>query len=59
MQAYGRVVRAEDDYGVTYIIDESFGHLFRYKSQFPKYFVEAVKEIRSLEEVVPVGKAMD
>ena len=59
VQAYGRVVRAEDDYGVTYIIDESFGHLFRYKSQFPKYFVEAVKEIRSLEEVVPVGKAMD
>jgi len=51
VQAYGRVVRAEDDWGVTYIIDESFGHLFRYKKQFPKWFVEAVKEVRSLDEL--------
>ena len=52
VQAYGRVVRAEDDWGVTYILDESFSHLFRYKSQFPKWFVEAVKEVKDLEEVV-------
>ena len=51
VQAYGRIVRAEDDWGITYIIDESFGHLFRYKSQMPKYFVEAVKEVSSLDEV--------
>jgi len=51
VQAYGRIVRAEDDFGVTYIIDSSFGHLFRYRSQFPSYFVEAVKEVKDLEEV--------
>jgi len=51
VQAYGRVVRAEDDWGITYILDISFGHLFRYKKQFPKWFVEAVREIKDLEEV--------
>jgi len=52
VQAYGRIVRAKDDWGVTYILDSSFGHLFRYKRQFPKWFVEAVKEVGGLEEVV-------
>jgi len=52
VQAYGRIVRAEDDFGVTYIIDSSFGHLFRYKSQYPKWFIEAVVEVKDLEEVV-------
>jgi len=42
--------RAEDDYGVTYILDESFGYLFRYKSQFPKWFVEAVEEVEDVED---------
>jgi len=51
VQAYGRIVRAEDDWGVTYILDESFAHLFRYKSQFPSWFIEAVREVGSLEEV--------
>ena len=51
VQAYGRAVRAEDDWGVTYVLDESFTHLFRYRKSFPSYFVEAVKEIESLEEV--------
>lgn len=52
VQAYGRTTRSEDDWSITFILDESFGHLFRYKSQFPGYFVEAVKEIKSLEEVI-------
>ena len=45
VQACGRIVRAEDDYGITYILDESFGHLFRYKREFPAWFVEAVSEV--------------
>lgn len=66
VQAYGRIVRAKDDWGVTYILDSSFGHLFRYKMQFPKWFVEAVKEVRSLEELMfcprcgrPVDESVD
>jgi Rad3-related DNA helicase len=45
VQACGRGVRAEDDWCKTYILDESFGFLFRYKSQFPSWFVEAVEVV--------------
>ena len=51
VQAYGRTTRSEDDWSITFILDESFSHLFRYKSQFPSWFIEAVREISSLEEV--------
>ena len=57
VQMCGRIVRAEDDYGVTYVLDESFGYLFRYKKQFPKWFLESVvflddEEFRKVMEVV-------
>ena len=38
IQACGRIVRAVDDYGVTYILDSSFENLYRYKKEIPKYF---------------------
>jgi len=44
VQACGRIVRAEDDYGVTYILDAGFEHLFRYKKMFPAWFVDAVEQ---------------
>jgi len=52
VQASGRIVRSEDDWGHTYILDSSFGFLFRYKKEFPKYFVEAVQEIHDIGEVI-------
>jgi len=43
VQMAGRIVRAEDDYGITYILDSSFENLKRYKSEFPSWFLEAVQ----------------
>lgn len=43
VQSCGRIVRSEDDYGKTYILDECFYDLVRnYKYLFPKWFLEAV-----------------
>jgi len=42
VQTCGRIVRAEDDYGVTYILDKSFEYLIRYKKEFPPWFLEAI-----------------
>ncbi|MHA1287722.1 MAG: helicase C-terminal domain-containing protein, partial [Candidatus Thorarchaeota archaeon] len=42
IQACGRGVRDFDDWCVTYVLDESFGNLIRYKRMFPKWFLEAV-----------------
>ena len=57
IQACGRLVRAPDDYGVVYILDESFGYLVRYKKQFPEWFLESVIFCESLEEVLEDGGA--
>jgi hypothetical protein len=44
-QAYGRIVRAEDDWGVTVCLDSNFLWLHRkYKQLFDPWFVEAVRE---------------
>jgi len=44
VQMYGRAVRAEDDYGITYLLDSNFGGWFRSatKHLLPKYFTEAI-----------------
>ncbi|MDR3222702.1 MAG: ATP-dependent DNA helicase [Methanobrevibacter sp.] len=47
MQAYGRGMRAEDDFCHTYILDEDINMLFKspmYKSLVPEFFKEAVIE---------------
>ena len=44
VQQYGRVVRAEDDWGVTYILDERFKRFHEENEQFfPKWFTEAIE----------------
>ncbi len=48
VQAAGRIVRAPDDYGVTYLWDTSFENLWREdkrreKPLFPEFFRDAVK----------------
>lgn len=43
VQASGRIVRSEDDYGTTYILDECFADLIKYnKKFFPAWFLESV-----------------
>lgn len=42
VQASGRIVRAPDDYGITYILDSSFEHLFKFKKEFPDWFTRAI-----------------
>lgn len=43
VQASGRIVRSEDDWGKTYILDECFADLIKYyKKFFPNWFLEAV-----------------
>lgn len=44
VQAYGRSIRSQQDYAVTYILDADFGTWFypRNKQFFPKYFRQAV-----------------
>lgn len=44
VQAYGRIIRSETDWGKTYILDGGFDN-FRWKreSLLPKYFIEAIE----------------
>ncbi|RLE65047.1 MAG: hypothetical protein DRJ47_06025 [Thermoprotei archaeon] len=63
-QAYGRIVRSEDDYGVTYVLDTSAAQLYRRKGM-PEWIREAVsdkqykymtkKEIKRLYKQLKVG----
>ncbi len=43
IQTVGRITRAPDDFGVTYILDKSFDGLLRYKKELPDWFLEAVR----------------
>ena len=44
VQAYGRSVRSEDDYAVTYLLDADFpGFLRRQRGRFPEWFLEAIE----------------
>jgi len=43
VQSCGRIVRSEDDWGKTYILDECFADLVKhYKKLFPKWFLESI-----------------
>lgn len=45
LQAAGRVCRAPDDFGVTYILDETFDRLYKQNLElFPAWWREAVEE---------------
>lgn len=44
IQAYGRICRAPDDYGETYILDSDFVRLYQKAGDlFPKWFREAIR----------------
>lgn len=47
VQSYGRGVRSETDYCSYWILDESFGRLYKKRyTVFPKFFKEAVRVIK-------------
>jgi len=46
LQSCGRIIRSVDDFGDTIIIDESFGDLLRYSSNYlPIWFQESIKKV--------------
>lgn len=52
LQAAGRIVRAPDDAGITYIFDTNFARLWdadkhRHTPLFPKFFRDAMHDLRS------------
>lgn len=45
VQAYGRSVRSEQDYAVTYLLDADFpAYLRRQRERLPEWFLEAIRE---------------
>lgn len=43
VQSYGRSIRSQIDYAITYILDSDFERLYKYNTKmFPKYFTEAL-----------------
>ena len=47
VQTFGRVIRSKTDYGDTIIIDESFGDILRYNSDFlPDWILSAIKTVK-------------
>lgn len=60
VQMAGRIVRAEDDWGVTYVLDENFRRfIVENQDLFPKWFLDAIavrknsyrKEVRNEETI--------
>jgi Rad3-related DNA helicase len=54
IQACGRVVRADDDYGETYIADESIHDVFeRAKNDMPPWFAEQIQNMEDVTSLTP------
>jgi len=50
-QAYGRCIRAPDDWAKTYILDSDFGYLFHTsKKLLPEWFLEAITWEKEMKE---------
>lgn len=50
-QMSGRIHRAEDDFSYTAITDDSIKYLlYRYKAQFPKWFLDAVQYVDAIPD---------
>jgi len=48
IQAYGRIIRSNDDYGDTFILDDSFSNVLKYNSKYlPRYFTNAIKVLKN------------
>lgn len=46
IQTYGRAVRSTKDYADTFILDENFSDVLRYNQYLPKYFIDAIKNLK-------------
>ena len=59
IQAYGRAMRAEDDSGVTYILDKSLMNLInRWRTVFDQisYFLDALWVMGSENQLIPFSE---
>lgn len=57
VQTYGRSVRSETDYAITYVLDSNFTRFLReHKDLFPKYILEAIKDGQLPQAWSPVAK---
>ena len=46
MQAYGRIVRSNTDWGKTFILDSCFSDLLKKSYYFPRWFTDAIKILK-------------
>jgi Rad3-related DNA helicase len=46
MQAYGRVVRSDTDWGHTFILDSCFSDVLKKTNYFPRWFTDAIKILK-------------
>lgn len=50
-QMSGRIVRSETDQGATFVVDDNIKRLlYRYRAQFPKWFLDAVKYVDAIPD---------
>jgi Rad3-related DNA helicase len=58
IQMAGRIVRAEDDWGETFIIDDHFSWLFNHnRHMIPRWFAESVRVDQTLGLAMTPGRA--
>lgn len=46
IQAYGRIIRSECDYGDTFILDSCFSDILKKTNYFPRWFTDAIKILK-------------
>lgn len=46
LQAYGRIVRSDVDWGYTFILDSCFSDLLKKTNYFPRWFTDAIKVLK-------------
>jgi len=46
IQSYGRIVRSEDDWGHTFILDSCFSDLLKKTNYFPRWFTDAIRILK-------------
>jgi Rad3-related DNA helicase len=45
-QCYGRIIRSENDFGSTYVLDSSFSDVLRRNKYLPRYLTNAITEVK-------------
>ena len=58
IQSAGRVMRSEDDYGETFIVDDSFRNWFFQKTRkfYPEYWIDAIRWVEAVPPPLDLTK---